>query len=83
MGFQDGGGNQRSPDPLAVFKEPTSKWTAGKEGGKGKEGGRGDEGGSEGKEREEREGAGPLPQIFWPRKAPTAFSVCCWSCVLS
>jgi len=59
------GSSQRSPDPVAVFKGPTSKGRDGQEEGRVRgEKGQGDERGR----REEREGAGP--QTFWPRTAP-------------
>jgi len=58
-----------SPDPLAVFKGPTSKWRG--ERGRGDEGGgkgkvrerkrKGRGGGNEGRKREER---GPAPNIL-------------------
>jgi len=43
------------PDPLAVFKGPTSK-------GRAREGG---------EEKGKRRGSEGLPQIFWPRTAHT------------
>jgi len=62
---------QRSEDPLAVFKGPTSK---GREGKRGKEGGERKGREREGKMggwREGKEGKGRgQPQIFWPRSVP-------------
>jgi len=57
-----GGAYSAPPNPLAVFKGPTSKGRAEEEGGNGKEKGREEEGEVRG--REGKEGEGPAPKYF-------------------
>jgi len=76
------GSLQHSPDPLAVFKGPTSKRREGKEKGKGKGGRRGKEA-EGGMEEEGKRFARPLSNCFLPACVSIFLKLCHqhnWAC---